>query len=121
MAATKKLRYSISDEQHAADWETEADVDYDDAPQADYEAGSDPDYDNFADPDYEEAGQPDYELGADPDYGDESADWPEPVGTEPVAEHEPAALSDGFAFATGRLVLPLAQQQAHLVLWRGQL
>lgn len=124
MAATKKLRYSVSEEQHTADWETGAGVDYDDAPQTDYEMGGDPDYDDVADPDYDEAPQADYELGADPDYDDEVVDA-EVGEVTAAAESAPAVVPPApaarFAYELGRAVLPATQQQAHPVLWRGQL
>lgn len=127
MAATKKLRYSIDEDQHTASWEAGADVEYDELPAAEFDEGADPEYEVEADPDYDEppqaefdeAAQPDYEVAvADPSYDEV------PVGAtvEQMAEPElvvtPAA---GFAFELGRLALPLTQQQPHEVVWRGHL
>lgn len=127
MAATKKIRYSISEAQQTAAWETGADVDYDESPpaddyvdaQAEYEEVADPDYDEAAHPDYDEAAQPEYEVTADPEYEAAVIDE-EPeraaVDAAPVVESR-----TGFAYELGRAVLPLTQQQAYPVLWRGQL
>jgi hypothetical protein len=37
----------------------------------------------------------------------------------PTPKHTPATASNGVAFAVGRPVMVLAQQQAHPVVWRG--
>lgn len=95
-----------------------ADVEHEDNPQASYEEVTDPEYDISADPDYDDSIQADYVVDvADPDY-DEAVEVlaftePEP----PVA----ITLETTFAFEVGRAVLPLTQQQPHLVVWRGHL
>jgi hypothetical protein len=79
---------------------------------------SGPDYDAGDDPEYDDTVQADYELGADLDYE-------EPTQVEltvaPTPVHVAAAASTDFAFALGHPVVPVTQQQAHLVVWRGLL
>jgi hypothetical protein len=95
-----------------------ADVEHDDAMQASYEEVADPEYEAGADPDYDDAVQADYALEvADPDY-DEVAEVIALVEPEPLVVIAPEA---DFAFEVGRAVLPLTQQQPHLIVWRGHL
>lgn len=128
MAATNKLRYSLAEDQHTANWETGADAEQEELPGAEfdevadveYELGADPDYDDIAQPEFDEAAQLDYEVEvADPDYDE----VPVMVAVEQAAEPEPLAapLPSGFAFELGGLALPLTQAQPHPVVWRGYL
>jgi len=123
MAATKKLRYSLDEDQHTANWETGADPEYDDVPPAGEDELADPDYELGADPDYDEQAQGSYEEPADPGYDDEVVD----AATEEVREELPSrptgvlAGLGAFTYELGRAVLPCTQQQAHAVVWRGYL
>jgi len=95
-----------------------ADIEHDDVAQASFDEVSDPDYEPDADPEYDDTVQADYEPGVDPDYE-------EPAQLEllvaPVPVHVAPTASADFAFALGRPVVPVTQQQAHPVVWRGLL
>jgi hypothetical protein len=95
-----------------------ADVDYEETGQDREHEIADPDYELEADPDYEEGPQADYELDADPDY--DEAPQLELVAPTPAPVRMVVAASD-FAFELGRPVVPVTQQQAHPVVWRGLL
>jgi hypothetical protein len=91
---------------------------------------------------WEEGTQEEYpDLPIELDFTDEAADvcqhcgeplgWHEQVCEAPAAQPtaavapapavSPPQASDGFTFALGSLVLPLTQEQAHPVVWRGHL
>jgi hypothetical protein len=95
-----------------------ADADYDEVDQDREHELADPDYEPAADPDYDDTVQAEYDPGADPDY--DEAPQLELVAAAPVPVRLVMAASD-FAFALGRPVVPLTQQQAHPVVWRGLL
>jgi hypothetical protein len=95
-----------------------ADVEHEDNMQASYEEVVDPEYDISADPDCEDSVQAEYVVDvADPDY-DEAVEVP--AFTEP-APLVAITFEADFAFEVGRAVLPLTQEQPHLVVWRGHL
>ena len=94
------------------------DAEHDENTQDNEHEVADLDYEPEADPDYDDTVQADYELGADPDY-EEMAQVELVVAPTPV-RIAPTASTD-FAFALGRPVVPLTQQQAHPVVWRGHL
>ncbi|MGI4834944.1 MAG: hypothetical protein ACRYFK_15935 [Janthinobacterium lividum] len=123
MAATKKLSYSVDEDQHAASWETGADVEYEDLPQGGFDEVVDSEYELAADPDYDDTGQAAYDEPADPEYGDEVGE--ELAAAEqaavPVAPAAPPRPVEGFAYELGRPVVPLTQQQPYHVVWRGYL
>ena len=80
----------------------------------------------------EDAQDTDFEL-ADADYSEAMSEAVCPSCGELLAWHEQACSAQpapelvdeppasGFAYELGHLVLPATQQQAHPVLWRGQL
>lgn len=127
MATAKKLRYSLTEDQHTASWETAADTEYDNAPTAtfhevadpEYEVPVDPDYDVGADPDYDDSAQVDYDQPADPDYGDELPALPEEATPARALAPSPA-FTESFAYALGHQVQPEPALTAE-VIWRGQL
>jgi hypothetical protein len=124
MATTKKLRYALDEDQHLANWETGADIEYEDLPQAEPEQVTDSEYELGADPDYDESVQAEYEQAADPDYGDEVVTQALEPAQEEVEATAPFVVTqpaEGFTYELGRAVLPVTQAQPHPVVWRGYL
>lgn len=120
MAATKKLRYALDEDQHTAGWETGADVEYEEASLADVDEVVDVEYELTADSEYDDSVQVDFEELADPDYGDEVVvEFQEDV--MPALPAAASQLVEGFSYELGRTVLPVTQAQAHPVVWRGYL
>ncbi|RZL12375.1 MAG: hypothetical protein EOO62_11145 [Hymenobacter sp.] len=93
-----------------------ADVEFDDMPAASQEVGADVEYEVPIDPDYEDVVQAAAVEVADPEYEEVA-----PVGGARTEVVLLAATASNFAFEVGRPVLPLTQQQAHPVVWRGHL
>lgn len=100
-----------------------ADAEFDDVPTASHEVGADAEYEVAIDPDYEDVVQATTETEvADPEYEEVMQAAPAEVVAEAPAEVVVlAAAPSAFAFEVGRPVLPLTQQQAHPVVWRGHL
>ena len=94
------------------------DADYDEAGQDREHEVADPDYELDTDPDYDDTVQAEYEPDADPDY--DEAPQLELVSATPTPVRMAVASTD-FAFELGRPVVPLTQQAAHPVVWRGLL
>ncbi|RZJ94747.1 MAG: hypothetical protein EOO60_02320 [Hymenobacter sp.] len=99
------------------DYDT-ADAEFEDAPPVSYAESIDAEYELPADPDYDDSVHPEYTVEiADPEY-EEVAEAMQPLEPEPTVA---TAADSSFAFEVGRTVLPLTQQQPHLIVWRGHL
>jgi hypothetical protein len=124
MPVTKKLRYALDEDQHTANWEAGADVEYEEALPVDFAEALDVEQDVGADPEYEDIAQVPADEVADPDYEDTTA---EPESAAAAAEAEAPLLiaarqqDKGFGYELGRAVQPVTQAQPYPVVWRGYL